>query len=89
MKKVPSYGEKIGFHKFEQKIEIFFIAGSDDFVQFDYIRMADFLQNLNLSVCPLSINVISECPKYLFECVRTMSDFVLDFPDVSVCSTSD
>ena len=85
---VPNNRKQICLHQLENQIQILLVIGTQHLMQFYYIRMRYFLQNLDLSVRTLCINIVPKCPENLFKGVGTFGDLVLHFPDMPVGPTS-
>jgi hypothetical protein len=57
-------------------------------MQFYYVRVIHFLQNLHLSISSLRIDVVPKSPEDFLQSKGTVSYLVLHFPNMTVRSTT-
>ncbi len=58
---------KVGFHKFEDEIEVLVVVSFDHVVKFDYVRVVQLVQVANLSVGPLRVDRVLKGIEYLLQ----------------------
>jgi hypothetical protein len=85
---VPDGVVEIGLHKLEDQIEVLVIFCADHIVQFDDVRVVEFMQEHNFAIGPLRIGGVLEGIEYLFKRENLSSFFVGDFPDMSIGTTA-
>lgn len=80
---------KISLHKLKNKIKILIIFSLDNIMKLNYIRMVKLMQEYNLPKSTLSISGMLESIKYFLQGKSLVAFFIGDFPNMTVCSTTE
>lgn len=75
---------KVSLNKLENQIDILIIISFDGVIQFDDVWVVDLLQDLYLSIGPLSVCSVLKGVEYFLESKDLLGMFFFDFPYVPV-----
>ena len=64
---VPDDCEQVCLHQLKNQIDVFFVAGANDPLQFYYVFVLELLQYLHLSIGALCVDVVSKSTEYFLE----------------------
>ncbi len=80
------YRMEIGFHKVEEKIDVFCVFGFKDCYEIYNVRVLELFEVHDFSVGSLSIGGVLKGIKNFLDCVFFGGLFVLDFIDDTICT---
>ena len=85
---LPNQCVQIDVHKLEHEINVSFVLGFDYFLQRDYVRVLDFVEEHHLAVGALGVCWVLEGIEIFFQGVDSFVFFVDNFPHDSVGSAA-